>query len=60
MSNDKLEALEMRHEYDTGAHSVYRYRGGPGQIDIQLCVPYGCLKTEFDVRLILVKTENPK
>lgn len=58
MNNDKLETLELRHEYDTGTHSVYRYRGGTGRIDIQVCVPYGCLKTEFDVRLVLTKPAN--
>lgn len=58
MNKDQLEALEMRHEYDTGAYSVYRYRGGTGQIDVQICVPYGCLKTEFDVRLVLTKSAN--
>lgn len=58
MNNDNAEVLEMLHQYDTGAYSVYRYRGGTGQIDVQVCVPYGCLKTEFDLRLVLTKPET--
>ena len=53
MSNH-LEAIEARFERQTGAHRIYRYRGGHGNIDIQICVPLNCKETELDYRIFLV------